>query len=282
MSAATSIARLADALGKQVAEGRLELPVLPGVAAEVMALAQTETTDARKLSVVIHRDQTMASNVLRVANSAAYAAQVPCASLQQAVSRLGLQKITEIVLAVAVRSRVFGGGACGELFQELWRHSVLTGFLTKEIARLRRRNVEIAFLCGLLHDVGSAVLLANVEHLGLPPSLPLDDVAAAVNEHHTVAGGQLARQWRLPDQIVECIECHHDVGAATRFQEMASTVALADLLAHHMLPTRREPAPELAAIQRHALLAALNLYSDQLTSLLERRAEALQLVEDLQ
>ena len=32
----------------------------------------------------------------------------------------------------------------------------------KEIARLRRSNVEGAFLCGLLHDIGKPVLLQTL------------------------------------------------------------------------------------------------------------------------
>ena len=69
------------------------------------------------------------------ANSAAYAGQIPCSSLQQAVSRLGMQLITEIAMAVSVRSRMFGNAVCADLLAMLWKHSVLTGFYTKEIAR---------------------------------------------------------------------------------------------------------------------------------------------------
>jgi hypothetical protein len=45
----------------------------------------------------------------------AYAGQVACASLQQAVSRLGMQLITEIAMAVSVRGRMFGNPKCAEL-----------------------------------------------------------------------------------------------------------------------------------------------------------------------
>ncbi|MEN8165476.1 MAG: HDOD domain-containing protein, partial [Acidobacteriota bacterium] len=92
-----------------------------------------------------------------VANSAAYVGAVPCSSLQQAVSRLGLQMITEIAMAVSVRGRMFGNPRCAELLAALWKHSVLTAWFTKEIARAHGHNVEVAFLCGLLHDVGKAV-----------------------------------------------------------------------------------------------------------------------------
>src|SRR5690606_25449766 len=142
MSTATS--ELSRAFAQQIHDRELELPMLPSTAAEVMSLCQLESTDAAKLSAVIHRDQTIAVNVLRVANSAAFAGQVGCASLQQAVSRLGMQLTAEIAMAVSVRGRLFESDKCRKLLRELWRHSVLSGFFAKEIARLRRRNVEIA------------------------------------------------------------------------------------------------------------------------------------------
>lgn len=80
---------LSRVFARLLEERKVELPPMPGTAAQVMQLCQQEDTDAAKLSAVIHGDPTIASNVLRVANSAAYMGQVPCSSLQQAVSRLG-------------------------------------------------------------------------------------------------------------------------------------------------------------------------------------------------
>ena len=203
----TATSDLSRVFARQIADRKIELPPMPGTASEVMALCQSESTDAAKLSAVIHRDQTIASNVLRVANSAAYAGQVPCSSLQQAVSRLGMQLITEIAMAVSVRGRMFANKTCAELLGSLWKHSILTGFFTKEIARARRRNVEIAFLCGLLHDVGKAVLVNNVDRvLGKNDlALPIAVLLEALDEQHIPAGTLLAREWKLPDQVAEAI-----------------------------------------------------------------------------
>lgn len=275
---------LSRVFAQQIANGDVELPPMPATAAEVMDLCQQETTDAAKISAVIHRDQTIASNVLRVANSAAYVGQVPCASLQQAVSRLGMQLITEIAMAVSVRGRMFDNPTCAELLADLWKHSVLTGFYTKEIARMRRRNVEIAFLCGLLHDVGKAVLLNNVDRvLGKQEmGLPVDVLNAAVHEQHVAAGVLLAREWKLPDQIKEAIACHHAPAEAESFADMAMTVNLADHLGHFVMPTalaKPLPEEELRALD---VLVGLNLYSDQLDELLAKKERAVEVAEGMQ
>lgn len=279
-TATTDLSRL---FARQIAEKKLELPTMPGTAAEVMTLCQQETTDAAKLSAVLHRDQTIASNVLRVANSAAYAGQMPCASLQQAVSRLGMQLITEIAMAVSVRGRMFANPKCAELLAALWKHSVLTGFYTKEIARLRRRNVEIAFLCGLLHDLGKAVLLNNVDRVVGKNDLeiPIAYLLAAVDEQHVQAGVLLAGDWKLPEQIAEAVLCHHDYAAAKRFQDMAMTVCLADQLSHLIAPGPFCDPPTEEALKAHPVLVGLNLYPDQMNELLQKRDRALLVTEGM-
>ncbi|MBL8723207.1 MAG: HDOD domain-containing protein [Planctomycetes bacterium] len=279
----TATTDLSRVFARQIKEGKLSLPTMPGTAAEVLALSQQESTDAAKLSAVLHKDQAIAGSVLRVANSAAYAGQVPCASLQQAVSRLGLQLITEIATAVSVRGRLFGNPKCAELLAALWKHSVLTGFYTKEIARLRRRNVEVAFLCGLLHDLGKAVLLDNVDRvLGKQDlAIPVHYLLAAVHEQHLAAGALLATEWRLPEQIAEAIACHHDFAAAKHFQDMAMTVCLADLLSHHIAPGPFAEPPTAEALAAHPVLEGLNLYPDQFQELLQKRERALLVTEGM-
>lgn len=280
----TGTSDLSRVFARQIAERKIELPPLPATAAEVMSLCQQETTDAAKLSAVIHRDQTIASNVLRVANSAAYTGQVPCSSLQQAVSRLGLQLITEIAMAVSVRGRMFANPKCAEMLAGLWKHSVLTGFYTKEIARLRRRNVEIAFLCGLLHDVGKAVLLNNVDKVvgRAEMALPVPLVLEAVEHQHVAAGLLLGKEWKLPDQIVEAVQFHHDTANARRFADMAMTVCLADALAQWVLPTMLEAAPTEEQLRQHPALVGLNIYPEQLDALLKMKERAMTVTEGMQ
>lgn len=281
MNTGTGSAELCAYLGKQIAAHKLELPILPTVAMEVMTACQKEETDAQKLAAILHRDQALAANVLRVANSAAYTGQVPCGSLQQAVGRLGMQLIAEIAVAVAVKGRVFASADCADLFARLWRHSVMTGYFTKEIARARRRNVEVAFLGGLLHDVGKAVLLTNAERFVRDGSVTMTELAEALQQFHTEVGALLARGWRMPDQIAECIAWHHDYAQAKSFQESAMTVCLADMLAHFVSPVAEQDALSVDALRRHPVLQALNLYPDQLEQLLAKADKAIELAEGM-
>jgi len=44
-------------------------------------------------------------------------------------------------------------------------------------------------------------------------------------------GGELARQWKLPPLLEECIEFHHDIKMAQRFPREVALVHLSNILA---------------------------------------------------
>jgi len=88
-TASTPIEQLEQALIKRLERGEIELPLLPQVASQVMALTSDPSADAAKLSSLIHQDQALAAHVLRIANSPAYMPRSPVASLQHCLkSRL--------------------------------------------------------------------------------------------------------------------------------------------------------------------------------------------------
>ena len=101
----------------------LELPFLPETAAEVVASCNSGDCDARELAELLQRDQSLASHVLRVANSAAYAPKEAIVSLQQATSRLGVATICEIAIAVSLHGNVFRVPGHKVRVRELWIHS---------------------------------------------------------------------------------------------------------------------------------------------------------------
>ncbi|MEM7203412.1 MAG: HDOD domain-containing protein [Planctomycetota bacterium] len=256
-----------------------ELPMLPTIAQETLALCQDEHVDAARLSEVLHRDQGLAGHVLRVANSPLYRPGVPIGSLQQAISRLGFRALSELAVAVAVRGKVFaseGASSLAEHMAGLWRHAAAVGLFAQEIARQRRRNVESAFLCGLLHDVGRPVILAAAakEH----PDAGLPVLVSAMDNYHNVVGLRLAELWQLPPQVVASARWHHDWSQADGHVEAVMTVALADRLAHWAVPSGDDAVTE-DELRQLPVLEGLNLYPDEMEALLERREDVCEKVE---
>jgi putative nucleotidyltransferase with HDIG domain len=258
-----------DELRWRVAQGRVDLPLLPGVAMEVTNVASLESTDARALADLLRRDQAIAAHVLRVVSSPLYSGRTQIVSLQQAVARLGLQKIREIALAIAFRVGVFKLKGFEAEVTAMFQHSVSTALFAQEVARATRRNVEDAFMCGLLHDVGRPVTLqalVQILHEQKVRATPRAVVAAA-GELHVEVGAGLAESWGLPEAVGMSIRHHHSLTPPEPHALGVRITALADELARFAFEPERLPESEL---RKHPSLAPLELYPETLDGILAK------------
>ncbi len=263
-------------LDDQIRGDALELPVLPDVATKVMNLCASSESDAAQLARVIHNDQAIAGHVLKVANSALFGGGVKIVSLQQAIARLGMRALGDIAVGIVVRGRIFNIDGYEDEVAAMWRHSVVAGAYAKEIARTGRRNVESAFLCGLLHDVGKPVLLELILSQAERFELSEQAIDSLVEAHHTRVGAALARSWALPVSVCESIAKHHAWSEAEQAAESVYVTALADALAYLVAG---EGAVSEEDVRRHGVLTHLNLYPDDLDELLERADQVLSTAE---
>ena len=192
-----------QALVERIDKDRIDLPVLPQVAGRVMALASDPSADAARLSTLIHQDQALAAHVLRIANSPAYMPRTPIASLQHAVAMLGVNQLSEIAVTVSLKSGAVKIPGYEADIRQLWRHALASGAYAKEIARMRRYNVESAYLCGLLHAVGKPVVLKTVTTIAAEMHIPLDPsaVTSFLDGYHSRVGSLIATEWALPPQV---------------------------------------------------------------------------------
>lgn len=261
---------LTDELARRAESGTLQLPVLPAVAAELLACLDREDCDARSLAELIQKDPSLAANLLRVANSSRFAPTEPIVSLTQAVGRLGLAALREIALTVAVKGAVFNVPGHEAYVSGLWRRAHTSGRLAQEVARTRRSNVEAAFLCGLLHDIGAPVILQGLVDLARVNGATLDAAAIddAVDRLHATIGARLVQEWHLPEWVKEVTLHHHQPDAASAHLDLVHTVALCDSLTQWILDEKGEgDAPGL----EH--LGSLDLYQDDFDTLCAKGAE---------
>jgi len=267
---AATVERFRTCFIDRIRGGSFELPLLPESAARVLTATTDPDCDARKLAAMIRNDAGLAGHLLRLANSALYAPTTPIVSLQQAVSRLGMKKIREIALVVATKTKVFRVPGFDGPVRAVFRHSIATAAFAQEIARMRRWNVEDAFLSGLLHDAGKPVLwqlLVDVQkELGVGIEAGL--VADVVDQMHAGVASRMVESWKLPERLAEAIAYHHRPDQAPTAAQGAMTLRLADDLGHHAAGPREVAE---AALRSHPMLEPLNVYPDELDALLARK-----------
>ena len=268
------------ALVERIDKDRIDLPVLPQVAGKVMALANDPAADAARLSALIHQDQALAAHVLRIANSPAYMPRTPIASLQHAVAMLGVNQLSEIAVTISLKSgTVKIPGHEGDA-RQLWRHALASGAYAKEIARMRRYNVESAYLCGLLHAVGKPVVLKTVTTIAAEMHVPLElsAIIAFLDGYHSRIGNLIATEWSLPPQVADAITYYGIYEQAPSHRQEAMMTCLADRLATYILiPDSFDD----NTLREHSVFADLNLYPNDIDALLGLKDKILNLVDTM-
>lgn len=163
----------------------------------------------------------MTAKVLQIVNSAFFGVPRHIESPAQAVSLLGLETVKALVLSVQVFSELEEEKLAWFSLGRLWRHSVRTGTLAKEVAGLEGQEkalVDDAFMAGLLHDCGKLVLAATLPDRYREALRAAGDKGIALWEAerevfgttHSDVGAYLMGLWGLPDAIVEAIAFHHN------------------------------------------------------------------------
>ena len=217
-----------------------ELPLLPAVVSEVLALNANADDYFDRLLHLAERDPPFAISVLRCANSASSAPLTAIVSLDQAVTRLGTQRCAGLILALAV-IKVFVPRS--EAQRYLWIHSLQTALFARMFCQripAVKSNPGQAYLCGLLHDIGRFVQfegapadLTRVDdmHWASPQEL-IDAERGALGYDHSLLGWHACNKWSLPATIGEVVRRHHEVLPARcqESDELVSVVQWADKL----------------------------------------------------
>ncbi|HET6474366.1 MAG TPA: HDOD domain-containing protein [Pseudomonadales bacterium] len=255
----TTQRRLAAALAARA----VELPPMPGVAAEVIASSIDDQADAIRLAQLIQTDQGLASHVLRIVNSPALRAAMEIVALRQAIARLGMNRIREIAIAASLSNALFASATYADEANRAWQLALGASLWSKEIARVCRKNTEIAYLCGLLHNVGAPVVL-NAIGAASPVRLSPRDVAGLLAEFEVRAGALLAEEWRLPSAVAATIRYVDDFRGASEHVDVVAVVRCAVRFARSMLDGELNA----NALSGFDAIDHLNLYPEDVAALI--------------
>jgi len=164
---------------------------------------------------VIELDPALASRILRVANSAAYRGVVPCASIVQAVVRIGGTNVSGIAMAMSAMSMFRDLGGVGRQIRD---HSAGTAVVGRELALCLGQGglSSKVFLSGLLHDIGKLLLMQSglvgyatlVAREIAPSNLHLKE-QAMLGFDHGMLGAHVLKSWNVPAPIPQLVAWHH-------------------------------------------------------------------------
>jgi putative nucleotidyltransferase with HDIG domain len=140
-----------------------------------------------------------------------------------------------------------------ELLKGLWQHSLASAACSRLLGlKLGMSQPEVLFTMGLLHDIGSLVLLRLIdkEFRGMPR----EQIMQVLMSLHTHAGAALLREWNFPIEIADAALHHHDpqIGGLSMMLRIVSFAnQYVSMLGYSVLEIDEEPIESL--IERSSL-----------------------------
>lgn len=275
------VANLAEKIRAQFRAPGYVPPLLPEVALEVQRSANSPTSSFASIAAILEKDSLLTARVLRLSRSPAYARAGEVRSIRDAVGRLGIKAVVELVWRAALDIGVFRSPHHRRTMDNLRRHGTATAYLARAAALFTPVPVEYAFLGGLVHDIGLSAALIVLS--GQPTSgVLVEREIRAVAAVHEELSGLIARLWNLPLDLQIAISQHHNLGDSGEVHPLSAVIFVAE----HLALTLGAPQPLAAAgwdpIDRQRLKiahAALELSPAQLKVV---EAEAQNVLADLE
>jgi putative nucleotidyltransferase with HDIG domain len=201
----------------QIIEDVKDLPTLPAVVMEILNCIDQENIDTHELANKVSHDIALTAKTLRYANSAYYSTMVKVTTIQQAISLLGLTTVRQLIVSAALTGCFPENNCPGFNHKHFWRHSNMVGIVARILARRLSVNQDVAFTAGLLHDLGTLVLVSyHSEQYAQVIVWQTDHQATQFQAErqvlgidHAAVGEELARQWNFSDQMIHAIAGHH-------------------------------------------------------------------------
>ena len=229
-----------------IIDGIGSIPTLPSVVERITRLLQNPQTTAEEVGKAITVDQSLASKVLKLVNSAFYGFPGRISTITHAIVILGFSTVKNIVLTASIFD-FFKNSNKNSTFdlEAFWRHSIACGSASQAVAKaVGYSEKESCFIGGLIHDIGKIILcnyfpgeLSKImQEVRLSECLFLDAEKKLFDFTHQDIGAVLAGRWNLPENLQQVIQHHHNPASAsgsTRFPMIAS-VHCADVLVRAM------------------------------------------------
>jgi HD-like signal output (HDOD) protein len=218
------------------------LPSAPQVLTRLLRVLSARDVALPEVSGVIAEDPVLTAQVLKIANSAAYAPRVPILAVGDALMRIGLAQTRRLALALSVYNIVPQRDLLVHQ-RNFWLHSLGVAHAAAVVSRHARGGLDEtrAYVLGLLHDLGLIALAgyypaeyAAVKEAAARSELPFYAAEAPLlGTDHGALGAMLAEHWGLPRVLVDGIRTHHRLDEAPPDVRLdVQVLYLAERLAH--------------------------------------------------
>ena len=229
---------------KKIVRKFSDTKTLPHVDLKVGELDSNPNSTMQDFEETIALDPILVTRLLRLVNSPFFGLANKVERISKAVVFVGMKNLRNLVAVDAIRD-LFTESDAKQGFSRasLWLHSATVATLTDMIGkRIFGDSREDLFLAGIIHDIG---LIAEDQVAGDLLRKACDAYKTGVKSFiqceteiigtdHCEIGALLAKEWHMPDDVLNAVKSHHDHEKTFPVGSVVSILQLAEYLAGKM------------------------------------------------
>lgn len=192
----------------------------PRILSELNRLLRRFFPSVDDVTALLRRDSALVARILKMANSAQFAGSEPAASIEEAVSRIGLREVHRLVGIAAITPEKLDGLPLYAITAQRYReHSLMMALIMEELAKRVDEDAPTCYVIGLLRPLGRLALdrLAKTQ----PPRRPFDPgsdpivdawESAQFGLTNLEAAKTILEAWNFPPEAITAIGSHYQPG----------------------------------------------------------------------
>lgn len=198
-------------LKEAVANDSVTLPSLPEVALKIRDVVDNDDATAEQVAKALSQDGAVSARLIKVVNSPLYRTRTPVDDLQNAVTRLGVTLVRDLVINLAMKQMFRASSAVlDKKFRFIWNTSVDVAAICQMMSvTMDDISKEQALLAGLVHNIGALPIMqfAENDQAFIDDACSLDEI---INECQGSVGELILKSWNFPENLIAVARhCHN-------------------------------------------------------------------------
>jgi HD-like signal output (HDOD) protein len=206
------------------------LPTLPEIALEIREAASDPDVSVGMLATIIENDSSIATRILRIANSSLLRGFQPIHDVKSAIGRIGLGYTSTLVTTLAMQQIFLSTKeALNQRMRAIWMHSTDVAAICHTLAKSQTKlKPEMATLAGIVHQVGTLPVLNYAVGRGFLRDHPelLDQILISLSPE---VGSRILEAWGFADELVIVPTQHMDFNRQAKEGDYVDLVTVANL-----------------------------------------------------
>ncbi len=206
---------------RQIVGSIKSLPSVPRLLVKIKIMLRTKSLTMKGLSSLISDNPSLCAKVLQVANSSFIVSSRNMTNIEDAVTRLGVDAVSNIVAIAEIYSKV--EGVPSAFLEETLQRGLKIAKLAVTITGKSDR--DITMLAGILHNIGELILW-QINPKGMGVYLEKRELGQDNTElerqifrvDNIQISSYLLHLWNFPYSIIECITLQNKIDKLTNYE----------------------------------------------------------------